>query len=80
MKYWRDKGAPTEKLLMGFATYGRTFRITSAANGVGAPASGAASSGPYTREAGFWSYYEVSECSIPGQLCLPKTQFNATQV
>uniref|UniRef100_A0A667ZVP9 chitinase n=1 Tax=Myripristis murdjan TaxID=586833 RepID=A0A667ZVP9_9TELE len=66
MKYWRDKGAPVEKLMMGFATYGRTFRTTSAANGVGAPASGAASAGPYTREAGFWSYYEVSECSIPG--------------
>uniref|UniRef100_A0A667ZLD1 chitinase n=1 Tax=Myripristis murdjan TaxID=586833 RepID=A0A667ZLD1_9TELE len=59
MKYWRDKGAPVEKLMMGFATYGRTFRTTSAANGVGAPASGAASAGPYTREAGFWSYYEI---------------------
>lgn len=60
MKYWRDQGTPLEKLIMGFATYGRTFRTTSAANGVGAPASGPASAGTYTREAGFWSYYEVS--------------------
>jgi len=44
---------------MGFAAYGRTFRLTSSATGVGAPAQGAASAGPYTREAGFWSYYEI---------------------
>ncbi|XP_041860892.1 acidic mammalian chitinase-like [Melanotaenia boesemani] len=59
MKYWRDQGAPLEKLLVGFPTYGRTFRTSSAANGLGAPANGPASAGPYTREAGFWSYYEI---------------------
>uniref|UniRef100_A0A8K9VB68 chitinase n=1 Tax=Oncorhynchus mykiss TaxID=8022 RepID=A0A8K9VB68_ONCMY len=61
MKYWRDQGTPVEKLMMGFATYGRTFRTVSADNGVGARTSGPASAGPYTREAGFWSYYEVRE-------------------
>lgn len=59
MKYWRDNGAPPHKLRMGFATYGRTFRLSSSNTAVGALASGAASAGPYTREAGFWSYYEV---------------------
>uniref|UniRef100_A0A673CLW1 Acidic mammalian chitinase n=1 Tax=Sphaeramia orbicularis TaxID=375764 RepID=A0A673CLW1_9TELE len=59
MKYWADKGAPLDKILVGFPTYGRTFRTTAAGNGVGVPASGAASAGPYTREAGFWSYYEI---------------------
>ncbi|KAJ8265112.1 hypothetical protein COCON_G00142110 [Conger conger] len=59
MRYWRDQGAPEDKLLMGFATYGRTFRLVSADHVVGAPASGAAPAGPYTREAGFWSYYEI---------------------
>uniref|UniRef100_A0A8C1PV06 chitinase n=1 Tax=Cyprinus carpio TaxID=7962 RepID=A0A8C1PV06_CYPCA len=59
MRYWRDKGTPVEKLRMGFATYGRTFRLTSSDTGVGAPASGPASAGSYTREAGFWSYYEI---------------------
>lgn len=59
MKYWRDNGTPVEKLRMGFAAYGRTFHLTSSNTGIGAPASGAASAGPYTREAGFWSYYEV---------------------
>ncbi|XP_051805851.1 acidic mammalian chitinase-like isoform X2 [Acanthochromis polyacanthus] len=59
MKYWRDQGAPLEKLLVGFPTYGRTFRTTTGANGVGAPANGPASAGPYTREPGYWSYYEI---------------------
>lgn len=30
MRYWREKGAPAEKLNVGFATYGRTFRLSSA--------------------------------------------------
>uniref|UniRef100_A0A3Q0QRE9 Acidic mammalian chitinase n=1 Tax=Amphilophus citrinellus TaxID=61819 RepID=A0A3Q0QRE9_AMPCI len=59
MKYWREQGAPSEKLLAGFPTYGRTFTTSTAANGLGAPARGPATAGPYTREAGFWSYYEI---------------------
>ncbi|XP_029907654.1 acidic mammalian chitinase-like isoform X2 [Myripristis murdjan] len=59
MRYWRDNGTPVEKLRMGFAAYGRTFRLASSSTGIGAPASGAAAAGPYTREAGFWAYYEV---------------------
>lgn len=65
MKYWRDNGTPVEKLRMGFATYGRTFRLSSSNTGVGAPASGPASAGPYSREAGFWAYYEV--CGLRNQ-------------
>ncbi|XP_073678761.1 acidic mammalian chitinase-like [Garra rufa] len=59
MRYWRDQGAPVEKLRMGFATYGRTFHLASAASGVGASASGPGSAGKCTRAPGFWSYYEV---------------------
>ncbi|XP_016045416.1 acidic mammalian chitinase-like [Erinaceus europaeus] len=59
MKYWRDNGVPAEKLIMGFPTYGRTFRLSTSDTSVCAPISGAGSSGPYTREAGFWAYYEV---------------------
>uniref|UniRef100_A0A452J628 Acidic mammalian chitinase n=1 Tax=Gopherus agassizii TaxID=38772 RepID=A0A452J628_9SAUR len=59
MEYWNDNGVPAEKLLMGFPTYGRTFRLSTSATSVGAPASGAGSSGAYTREAGFWAYYEI---------------------
>uniref|UniRef100_A0A8C6WZF9 chitinase n=1 Tax=Neogobius melanostomus TaxID=47308 RepID=A0A8C6WZF9_9GOBI len=59
MTYWFTKGTPAEKLNMGFATYGRAFRLASQSSQVGAPVSGAASPGKYTREAGFWSYYEI---------------------
>uniref|UniRef100_A0A8C6WZ31 chitinase n=1 Tax=Neogobius melanostomus TaxID=47308 RepID=A0A8C6WZ31_9GOBI len=59
MTYWFTKGTPAEKLNMGFATYGRAFRLASQSSQVGASVSGAASPGKYTREAGFWSYYEI---------------------
>lgn len=59
MRYWRDQGAPAEKLHLGLAAYGRTFRLSSQSSEVGAPISGAGNAGPYTMEAGFWSYYEV---------------------
>uniref|UniRef100_UPI0037E816DD acidic mammalian chitinase-like n=1 Tax=Semicossyphus pulcher TaxID=241346 RepID=UPI0037E816DD len=59
MTYWRDQGTPVEKLNMGFATYGRTFRLSSQSSQVGAPTSGPAVAGTFTREAGFWSYYEI---------------------
>ncbi|KAK7915798.1 hypothetical protein WMY93_011559 [Mugilogobius chulae] len=59
MTYWRDKGAPVGKLNMGFSTYGRAFRLSTPSSQVGAPASGPANAGGYTRESGFWSYYEI---------------------
>ncbi|XP_054464903.1 acidic mammalian chitinase-like [Anoplopoma fimbria] len=59
MRYWRDKGTPVEKLNMGFATYGRTFRLSTQSSQVGAPTSGPAAAGVFTREAGFWSYFEI---------------------
>lgn len=64
MRYWRDKGTPVEKLNMGFATYGRTFLLSTQSSQIGAPISGPAAAGTYTREAGFWSYYEVKLSTI----------------
>ncbi|MEE6523595.1 hypothetical protein FKM82_022579 [Ascaphus truei] len=67
MNYWRDNGVPAEKLLVGFPTYGRTFKIPNPRIcGVGTPVSGAGSAAPYTNEAGYWAYFEVSAaCSLP---------------
>ncbi|XP_029287502.1 acidic mammalian chitinase-like [Cottoperca gobio] len=59
MNYWKSNGAPAEKLLVGFPTYGHTFRLASSNTAVGAPASGAGAAGPFTRQAGFWAYYEI---------------------
>lgn len=61
LSYWLELGAPAELLLMGFPTYGRTFRLSSASSGLGAPASGAADLGIYTGTAGFWAYYEICD-------------------
>lgn len=60
MKYWKEKGAPAEKLLMGFPTYGRTFTLSTGATGVGAPASGGGAPGRYTKTSGTLGYLEVN--------------------
>nr|XP_046237257.1 acidic mammalian chitinase-like [Scatophagus argus] len=62
ISYWLALGAPAEKLLLGFPTFGRTFRLNSSSSLLGAPANGPADAGPYTRTAGFWAYYEI--CSF----------------
>ncbi|XP_077151539.1 acidic mammalian chitinase-like isoform X2 [Ranitomeya variabilis] len=60
MNYWKNNGAPAEKLILGFPTYGRIFRNPNPSKcDVGIPVAGAGSAGPYTREAGFWAYYEI---------------------
>uniref|UniRef100_A0A668AYC1 Acidic mammalian chitinase n=1 Tax=Myripristis murdjan TaxID=586833 RepID=A0A668AYC1_9TELE len=59
MNYWKSNGAPAEKLLVGFPTYGHTFRLASSNTAVGAPANGPGPAGPFTRQAGFWAYYEI---------------------
>ncbi|XP_006888040.1 PREDICTED: chitotriosidase-1 [Elephantulus edwardii] len=60
VQYWLQKGAPANKLVLGMPTYGRTFTLASSSNnGVGAPATGAGTPGPFTKEGGLLAYYEV---------------------
>ncbi|XP_055474133.1 acidic mammalian chitinase [Psammomys obesus] len=60
MNYWKDNGAPAEKLIVGFPEYGHTFILSNPSdNGIGAPTFGAGPDGPYTRQSGFWAYYEI---------------------
>jgi GH18 family chitinase len=55
-----QQGMPKEKISMGLATYGRTFKLVDSSNtGIGAPSSGPGGPGKYTGEKGFLSYYEV---------------------
>ncbi|KAM9800529.1 chitinase, acidic.1 [Syngnathus typhle] len=61
VSHWLDSGAPSEKLLLGLPSYGRTYRLRTAATGLGAPTNGPAEGGPYTRTAGFWAFYEVCD-------------------
>nr|KAG5709852.1 hypothetical protein BaRGS_032676 [Batillaria attramentaria] len=61
-KYWVQKGASPSKLNIGVAAYGRSFTLSSPAqNGLGAPARGPGTAGPFTREAGFLAYYEICQ-------------------
>ncbi|XP_065259490.1 chitinase-3-like protein 1 [Emys orbicularis] len=59
VRYWRSKGAPAEKLIMGIPTYGRSFALSSSKTGISAPISGPGSPGPFTQEAGLLAYYEI---------------------
>ncbi|XP_045221380.2 acidic mammalian chitinase [Macaca fascicularis] len=60
INYWKNNGAPAEKLIVGFPAYGHTFLLSNPSNhGIGAPTTGPGPAGPYTRESGFWAYYEI---------------------
>ncbi|KAK2106825.1 hypothetical protein P7K49_016339 [Saguinus oedipus] len=60
MNYWKDNGAPAEKLIVGFPAYGHTFLLSNPSNHrIGASTTGPGPAGPYTRQSGFWAYYEI---------------------
>ncbi|KAJ8258686.1 hypothetical protein COCON_G00176980 [Conger conger] len=59
LNYWKTNGAPAEKLLVGFPTYGHTWKLAGSNTGVGAPTAGPGPAGPFTRQSGFWAYYEI---------------------
>ena len=60
---WLALGATKEKLVLGMALYGRTYRICpeELSLGLGAKTCGPANGGRYTQESGFLSYYEVTK-------------------
>ncbi|XP_019369834.1 PREDICTED: acidic mammalian chitinase-like [Gavialis gangeticus] len=65
MNYWKSNGAPAEKLVVGFPTYGHTFMLSNPSNtAVGAPTSGPGPAGPYTKQTGFLAYYEICICTF----------------
>uniref|UniRef100_A0A8C4XYD0 chitinase n=1 Tax=Gopherus evgoodei TaxID=1825980 RepID=A0A8C4XYD0_9SAUR len=58
--YIRINIAVSEKLIVGFPTYRHTFILSNPSNtAVSASTSGAGPAGPYTRQSGFWAYYEI---------------------
>ncbi|XP_056241203.1 chitotriosidase-1-like [Seriola aureovittata] len=59
MKYWRDQGAPTHKLNLGIASYGRVYTVASQCSAVGAPVTGPGTEGTYTQMEGLLAYYEI---------------------
>ncbi|KYQ51640.1 Acidic mammalian chitinase, partial [Trachymyrmex zeteki] len=62
VNYWLKNGCPPEKLILGVPFYGRAFTLSNSNNnGLEAPTSGPASSGPYTQEGGYLGYNEICE-------------------
>ncbi|XP_076309101.1 putative chitinase 10 [Tachypleus tridentatus] len=62
VKLWEKLGAPKDKLVIGMATYGRSFTLADPRkNSVNVPTTGGGKAGEYTKEAGFLAYYEVCE-------------------
>ncbi|GFS17185.1 chitinase-3-like protein 1 [Elysia marginata] len=58
--YWVSNGCPPDKLVVGLPLYGRSFTLTTGSTTVNSPASPGLS-GPFTKEAGYASYYEVCD-------------------
>uniref|UniRef100_A0A8D1NLB3 chitinase n=1 Tax=Sus scrofa TaxID=9823 RepID=A0A8D1NLB3_PIG len=65
VQQWLQKGTPANKLILGMPTYGRSFTLASSLDtGVGVPATGPGTPGPFTKEGGLLAYFEV--CSWKG--------------
>jgi len=61
IQFWLNNGCPASKLLLGIPTFGRSFTLENPNSpGLGANAIGAGLPGPFTQEAGFLGYYEVT--------------------
>ncbi|XP_058457279.1 probable chitinase 10 [Malaya genurostris] len=64
---WVKMGAPKEKLVIGMATYGRSFTLTNTDRyKVNSPAKDGGKAGEYTKESGFLAYYEICELLLNG--------------
>lgn len=60
MNLWLKNGAPAHKLVLGIPLFSRTFLLARADDHeLGSPTVANGTAGPYTRSAGFLSYFEV---------------------
>ena len=61
MGAWLSRGAPAAKLAMGIPLYGKSWTVPGADKTPPAAGSGAGLAGPYTREPGTLSYFEICQ-------------------
>ncbi|XP_051891032.1 acidic mammalian chitinase-like [Pristis pectinata] len=61
VKYYRTKGSPGHKLLVGIPTYGRTFSLQTSDITIGAPVNGPGPKAKYTNQDGIMGYFEICE-------------------
>nr|XP_022908131.1 chitinase-like protein EN03 isoform X1 [Onthophagus taurus] len=72
VRHWLETGAPSNKLILGIPTYGRSWKMTEDSAISGVPpftVDGAGEEGPYTKTPGILSYPEVcSKIANPNNL------------
>ncbi|XP_028131818.1 probable chitinase 10 [Diabrotica virgifera virgifera] len=62
VNYWISKGAPPEKLILGFPLYGQSFSLADPGKrGLNEKTYGPGEAGEFTRAGGFLSFYEICE-------------------
>eukprot|EP00475_Leptophrys_vorax_P010120 TRINITY_DN1679_c0_g1_i1.p1 TRINITY_DN1679_c0_g1~~TRINITY_DN1679_c0_g1_i1.p1 ORF type:complete len:488 (-),score=149.58 TRINITY_DN1679_c0_g1_i1:357-1820(-) len=59
VNHYLSQGVPASKINMGLATYGRTFKVGSATDSLGADSLGAGVIGACTLEVGLLAYFEI---------------------
>ena len=61
MSIWLKNGAPAHKLVLGVPLFARTFLLAKTnQNNLRSPTIGNGTEGPFTRSAGFLSFFEVN--------------------
>lgn len=64
LRYWINKGAPSDKLVMGIPAYGQSFTLSRGSEyqmaRLHATVSGPGEPGKFTKSPGFLAYYEVT--------------------
>lgn len=67
VRYWKKRGAPADKLVLGVPFYGRTFTLKDPMRTTpGSPIKGLGKEGRYTQEKGFLAYFEICELQAEG--------------
>lgn len=67
MNLWLERGAPAEKLIVGFPAYGQAYLLDDAnRHYYGAPATGKPTPGKYTASSGTLAFYEVRQALPEG--------------
>ena len=76
--FWLASGMDPDKLVLGLATYGRSFQLVEKCdNNLLAPARGAGGAGRYTGERGFMAYYEICKRPWVSKVCGEKSEARA---